>query len=403
MPVCCRTYAHGVSVLYVRTAAEGRTFTVRPGGTLTVGRCLLKNEDGLLLVDGPPDSTYINDQPVSAPTHAFPGDQLRVDDAELSVEGPGEDGETLAGDGMLAVPAPSTGDTTWPGTDEADTRPAPKLPERIADRYRVERLLGEGGMGRVLAARDEQADDRPVAVKLLTVGLTTPKMLERFRREGEIGSKLGDHAGVVQVTDSGVDGATDEPYLVMDLIDGSPLSLHIPPEGLEDRPAAETIFELAKIVGYAHSQGVVHRDLKPDNVLVANDGSLHVTDFGLARELSETDRLTRTGVIMGTPLFMAPEQVLDSKTASMPADVYALGVIFYALLTGDAPHRGERAHELFREILAGQIEPPSSRRAGVDPDLEAICLKALSRYALDRYPHAAALARALHEWLQAHT
>jgi serine/threonine protein kinase len=354
---------------------------------------VLKNDSGLLLIECREGyETLLNGTPLKGQGHAFPGDRIRIGNmTEFAVDAPGEEGETLLDDSEV-VQADAMARIAVERGD--------RLPSMIAGRYKVERFLGKGGMGMVVAAHDQQ-EDRPCAVKLLSMKIASAAIVKRFEREGAVGSKLGDHPGIVSVFDAGVDPETQEPYLAMDLVDGGPLTGNVPEEGMPLEEAVERMIELARIVGYAHERGVVHRDLKPDNVLLTHDGALRLTDFGLARELADLDRLTKTGVSMGTPLYMAPEQIVNSKQANMPADVYALGAMFYLFLTGKPPHQAERAHELFKLVLSGKVDPPSTHREGIDVELDRITAKALSRYALDRYPHAIAFARDLRAWLDA--
>jgi serine/threonine-protein kinase len=211
--------------------------------------------------------------------------------------------------------------------------------------YEVQGVLGRGGM-RVVYRAQHLRLNRPVALKMLLAGpYARPQELERFRREAEAVAALR-HPNVVQVYDVGdVDG---RPYFTMELVEGGSLSAKI-----EDTPqpagwAASLVATLAGAIQFAHQRGIVHRDLKPGNVLLTADGVPKVTDFGMAQRLEEEEGLTLSGVLLGTPSYMAPEQARGDKRAIGPAtDVYALGAILYRLLTGRPPsaprRRGRRS------------------------------------------------------------
>ncbi|MCO5169398.1 MAG: serine/threonine protein kinase [Planctomycetes bacterium] len=250
---------------------------------------------------------------------------------------------------------------------------APVPPLRAVGPYEVLALLGKGSSGLVLLAR------RPGVERLFAVKLLPPDLdaegLARLRREAEVASRL-DHPGIVQVHDVGVH--LQQPYLVMDHVPGPTLKDVIDREGA--RPSGEAaalVAELAEALEVAHRGGIVHRDLKPANVIVdGRDGRAKVTDFGLARDLSRPSDLTQPGAVLGTPYYMAPEQV-RGEPVDARADVYALGVILYELLTGARPFEAPSVSELGWKILEGRPAPPSARREGVDPRVEAVCLAAM--------------------------
>jgi len=265
------------------------------------------------------------------------------------------------------------------------------VPDRIG-RYRIVRRLGQGGMGTVYLAHDDELD-RTVALKVphFTPG-DGPEVRERFRREARAAAAL-DHPNLCRVYDVGEwDGA---PYLTMAFIEGQPLgdaaSGVLPP----DRIAA-LLRKVAEALAYAHERGVVHRDLKPSNILVEARGEPVVTDFGLAhREGSGDPRLTRAGVPLGTPAYMSPEQVEGDPEKIGPAtDVFSLGVILYELLAGQLPFRG-RAAEVMGRIITETPTPPSAHRPGVDPRLEAVCMKALAKEPERRFASMSVMAAAL--------
>jgi TPR repeat protein len=248
-------------------------------------------------------------------------------------------------------------------------------------------------MGVVHRALDSEAG---VEVALKQLRELSPQRLRRFEREARIASNL-DHPGIVRVVSSGLHEGT--PFIAYELVpQGNELGVVF--QHAERQRRVELVRDTARALGYAHEHGVVHRDVKPANVLVDLAGQVRVTDFGLARG-DELDRLTRSGAMVGTPTHMAPEQVRGDRHAVGPAtDVWALGVILYEALTGQVPFRAASVPELMSSILAA--EPASPRRVAGDVPraLEQVCLRALRPDPADRYPHGGAMADALEEALQ---
>lgn len=233
----------------------------------------------------------------------------------------------------------------------------------------VTAMIGRGGMGAVYRARQTDLD-REVAVKVLPEDLAKdPTFVERFRREARALARL-DHPNIVRVFGSGVaDGLC---YIVMELVDGVTLREAIDQKTIDSAAALRIVPLICEALAFAHSAGVVHRDIKPENILLGRGGTVKVADFGLAK-LSDADAaetlLTATGVHMGTLRYMAPEQ-LDGQTADHRADIYALGVVFYELLTGRVP--------------MGHFPPPSAT-PGVDPRIDAVVTRTLQRDPAERY------------------
>jgi eukaryotic-like serine/threonine-protein kinase len=256
--------------------------------------------------------------------------------------------------------------------------------------YEVEAVLGCGGMGVVYKAR-QRVLDRVVAVKMLPPGaFAGPQELERFRRETAALASLR-HPNIVQVHDAGdVDG---RPYFAMEFVEGGSLAQKLAGAPQPARRAAELLATLAGAVEAAHRAGIVHRDLKPANVLLTADGTPKVSDFGLARRLEGGEGLTRSGAVVGTPSYMAPEQAEGEVGAIGPAaDVYALGSILYECLTGRPPFRAESDLATVYQVVTREPVPPSRLNHMVPCDLETICLKCLSKEPGRRYATAAALA-----------
>jgi serine/threonine-protein kinase len=268
----------------------------------------------------------------------------------------------------------------------------------LAGRYRVIRRLGEGGMGSVYEAEHVQLGRR-VAIKLLHEHhATSIDLRTRFEREARMLSQLR-HPNVVTITDFGIDDG--KPFLVMDLLSGRDLASLIKDGRVAPERAIGIVRQILRGVAHAHARGLVHRDLKPHNVMVEvlEDGSDHVTvlDFGLARDTAGgSGTLTRSGIVVGTPAYMAPEQA-GGGSADARADVYALGNVLFELLAGRRPFPFSEAHELLRAHLL--TPPPSLRETchdlDVPPELDALVARALAKEARDRYPDAAAMLAAI--------
>jgi formylglycine-generating enzyme required for sulfatase activity/tRNA A-37 threonylcarbamoyl transferase component Bud32 len=274
------------------------------------------------------------------------------------------------------------------------------LPE-IFGRYCILRPLGAGAMGTVYLARDTELD-RLVALKVPRLSddeQLAPHDLQRFLREARAAAALL-HPNLCPIFDAGqVDGT---PYLTMAYLEGRPLSNLVEPGlPLGQRQAVLIVRRLATALQEAHARGVIHRDLKPANVMITPRGEPIVMDFGLARRDQTAEaRLTKDGTLLGTPAYMAPEQVRGEARALGPScDIYALGVIFYKLLTGRLPFEGSVLNVLGK-ILTEEPPRPSEYRPDLDPRLEAICLKAMAKKGDDRYASMAELAAALTELLR---
>jgi WD40 repeat protein/serine/threonine protein kinase len=277
-------------------------------------------------------------------------------------------------------------------------------------KYEIVRELGRGGMGVVYEAVDTQLSRR-VALKLLlspgpAVDAQEAQMdEERFLREARLSANLSKHPFIVSVYEAGIlDGKR---YLAMELIEGLRMSAWRKAGSTTIRQQVKLLRDVAVAVHHAHKQNVIHRDLKPDNILVDAQGQPHVTDFGLAKSIGQNVRvsLTASGMVVGTPAYMSPEQALGDKGVDHRTDVYAIGVMLYETLTGRLPFTGETAIEILMKAAKNPVPPPSSVvKPGSNPTLdraiEGICLRTLEKEPGDRYATAEALAGDLTRWLK---
>jgi len=256
-------------------------------------------------------------------------------------------------------------------------------------RYQLLELIGQGGMGVVYKARHESID-RLVALKILITRHQRPEDVERFAIEARAVARL-DHPGIVRIHDVGeVDG---QHYLVCELVDGTSLDRLLARERPTPRRALEIVARLAEAVDYAHRKDVIHRDLKPSNVLIDAKGQPRQTDFGLAHRTDATQRLTRTGQVLGTPAYMAPEQVSNVRgTIGRATDVHGLGAVFYELLTGQPPFCGENILNTLHQVLTTVPRAPHELVPEVPEAYSRICLECLAKSPEDRYPTAGDLA-----------
>jgi serine/threonine-protein kinase len=268
----------------------------------------------------------------------------------------------------------------------------PKEPPRNFGDFELIRELGRGGMGVVYEAR-QQSLNRTVALKMVLRGdLASASDRSRFRAEAEAAARLV-HPNIVQVYEVG--DLAGQPYFAMQFVPGPTLADLLARAPLPSTEAALIVAAIARGVDHAHQNGVLHRDLKPTNVLLDMDtpyGTPRITDFGLAKLLDSGGSLTQTGAIIGTPSYMAPEQARAEKNLTPAADVYALGAILYECLTGRPPFKAVMALDTLMLVLEQEPLPPRLLNPGVPRDLETICLKCLEKTPTRRYSSAADLA-----------
>jgi serine/threonine-protein kinase len=264
--------------------------------------------------------------------------------------------------------------------------------------YELLEEIGRGGQGVVYRARQKSLN-RTVALKIIGLGhWATEAHLKRFRLEAEAAASL-EHPGIVPIHEVGErDGSC---YFSMKFIEGGHLDEVARREAIPPRRAAELIAKLAHTVHYAHERGILHRDIKPGNILLDAKGEPHLTDFGLARLVETESTVTRTLEVLGTPSYMAPEQAVGNNSAvSSVTDVYGLGAVLYQLLTGHPPFAGGTTFETVRLVLDTNPRKPRLWNSKLDRDLETICLKCLEKDPKRRYASAVALADDLERWLK---
>lgn len=271
-----------------------------------------------------------------------------------------------------------------------------QLPTTIGD-YELLEEIGRGGMGVVFRAR-QLSLEREVAVKMILRGrLASDADLQRFMAEAAATAKL-EHPGIVPVYDVG--DFEGRPFFSMKYIAGETLAERVARGPMPQREAAELVSQIARAVQFAHEHGVVHRDLKPSNILISKDGSVLVTDFGLAKEVRANVDLTRSGMMVGTPAYMSPEQAGGRRELLSPAtDIYSLGAILYYALTGRPPFIAETPVELVMLVIEQDPSPPRALRPGLDRDLEMIVVRCLQKPVDLRYASAGDLASDLDAFL----
>jgi eukaryotic-like serine/threonine-protein kinase len=268
-----------------------------------------------------------------------------------------------------------------------------RLQEALADRYNLDRELGRGGMATVFLARDLKYK-RPVALKVLHPDLVRTLGSERFQREIEIAARL-QHPHILTMHDSG--DAAGQLWFTMPYVEGESLRDRLRREcQLPVEEAVRIAQEAAQALQYAHEHDVIHRDIKPENLLLTKDGNTLVADFGIARALiTGEDRLTQTGISLGTPAYMSPEQATGDRHLDARTDVYALGTVLYEMLVGEPPFTGPTAQAVIAKRLHGDVPGLRHVRPTVPVSVERAVMRALAPVQADRFATAAEFARAL--------
>jgi beta-lactam-binding protein with PASTA domain/tRNA A-37 threonylcarbamoyl transferase component Bud32 len=261
-----------------------------------------------------------------------------------------------------------------------DTRPIDGVPTLLAGRYRLRGSIGRGGMADVQRAHDQQLD-REVAVKILHARYADdPNFLLRFRREAQSAASLN-HPNIVSVYDAGETDA--RPFIVMELVRGRSLRDLTRAERITAGRATEIVGDAALALNYAHENGLIHRDMKPGNIIVSTDGEVKVTDFGIARAVN-AETITETAAVFGTAAYVSPEQA-QGDTVDRRTDVYSLGCVLYELLAGRQPFHADSPVALAYQHVSTMPEAPSALSDESTPELDAITLKAMAKAPEDRY------------------
>ncbi len=268
--------------------------------------------------------------------------------------------------------------------------------DRFGD-YLLVGELGRGGMGVVFKAFEPNLG-RYVAIKMILSGTFSGEdELTRFRYEASAAARLH-HPNIVKVHRVGIHEGRH--FFAMDYIEGQSLSQRLSEGPMTGRQAAKYLVTIARAIEHAHSQGILHRDLKPANILIGKDDQPQVMDFGLAKQLATDSGQTRTGALLGTPSYMAPEQAAGTKLLTPATDVYGLGALLYELLTGRPPFQGDTTLDTVLQVLEKDPAPPRSIEHRIERDLETICLKCLAKDPRDRYHSAEGLAVDLSRYLE---
>src|SRR5437773_2038021 len=292
--------------------------------------------------------------------------------------------------------APSAADENGAPNNKKSGRAAELLGE-LGD-YELLEEVGRGGQGVVFRARQKSLN-RTVALKVISLGQWASKAhLKRFRLEAEAAARL-EHPSIVPIHEVGErDGSC---YFSMKFVEGGQLDKVVRRTPISIRQAAELIAKVARTVNYAHEHGILHRDVKPGNILLDSKGEPHLTDFGLARLVEAESTVTRTLEVLGTPSYMAPEQAGgNSAPPTSATDVYGLGAVLYQLLTSHPPFAGGTNYETIKLLLDTEPRPPRSLNPKIECDLSTICLKCLEKDPHQRYSSALALAEDLEHWLR---
>lgn len=269
-----------------------------------------------------------------------------------------------------------------------------KLPQ-LAD-YELLEELGRGGMGVVYKARQKKLD-RTVALKMILGGaFASADAVKRFELEAETAAKL-DHSGIVPIYEIGQSDGNH--FFSMKLVEGRSLADRLDEYQSDPRKSVELMIDIAQAVQHAHERGVLHRDLKPANILIDAEGNAAVTDLGLAKLLDDDSGLTQTGLVMGSPGFMSPEQAAGKSDVTTAVDIYSLGAVLYWLITGRPPFQAESRLEVILQTLDHTPESVRVYRPDADRDLNLICQKALQKSPRDRYGSVTELANDLQAWL----
>ncbi len=286
-------------------------------------------------------------------------------------------------------------------SDEASTttRRVSRIPSiRTLGRFELKEKVGQGGFGEVFRAYDPQLD-RVIALKVPKFGPQDKKKIRRFLTEARAAASLH-HPNIIAVYERGQ--IDNDYYIASEFVEGETLAQHIKQNKVSNRRAVAWVRDLANALAYAHSEHVIHRDIKPDNVMLGKNHRPQIMDFGLAKKLDEDSSMTADGGILGTPAYMSPEQARgETETVGSQSDQYSLGVVLYELLTGAKPFNGP-PHVVVPQVALEEPPTPQSIDSTIPNDLQAICLKAMSKNIAHRYSDLSRMAEDLDRWLEGH-
>jgi serine/threonine protein kinase len=280
-----------------------------------------------------------------------------------------------------------------PASRKAPRQKPPRIPG-----YKISGVLGEGGMGRVYAGEQVKLGRR-VAIKSFSLEGSqerTRPLYERFLAEARVLAQIEGHENIVQIYDLAEDDEGRD-YIVMERVDGQTLD-DAARQALSLAQKVRIIADAARALGHAHERGVIHRDVKPSNIMIARRGQVKIVDFGIARAAG-AERKTRAGSAMGTPHYMSPEQYIDAKSIDARSDLYSLAVALYQIAAGRVPFDDDNPYALANRIQNDAPPPPSKFRADLDPRLEAIILRGMAKQPGERFQTAAEFEKALRDWL----
>ncbi len=309
-------------------------------------------------------------------------DKIEASTRVGQAQGAGNSRPQSASQSPSASPSPAAG----PGSA------SPKgWPEKIAG-YKILGLIGEGAIGSVFKAL-QISMDRIVAIKILSPKHSqNDRMREKFMTEARTAAKLS-HPNIVQAIDVGQDGGYY--YFVMEHLDG-PTVGHLLKRGgaLDERRAVQIVSQVAQALDYAHRHGIIHRDIKPDNIMMTREGVVKLCDLGLARAVHDPDKV-KAGIIAGTPYYMSPEQARGEPTLDGRADLYSLGAAFYHMVTGEVPFGGDSAVAVVTKHLTEPLRPPKEKQPMLSPAVNQMIVRCMSKNKDERYATAADLLKEL--------